>query len=480
MFDVLVIGAGVTGCCIIRNLAQYNLKLAIVDKYTEPAGESTKANSGIIHAGHHSPPETLKGQLVTKGNSAFDKLQNELHFGFKRCGELLIAQSTEELPELRKIENIAKLKNIEYEIWDQKTIRNKEPNLAHHIVEGIFTPSAGVINPYEFTMATLENAISNGVNFINNSIVTEIIKHTKHFEIIIRNTATKKLLTIQTKFIVNAAGVHADKIAALAGADNFTIHPRIGEEYLLDKKYAQTVKSLIFPIPTPISKGILLIPTVDGPLMIGPTAVNTDDRENTPTTPEGAEKIFSYAQKICPSIDPRDTIAHFAGLRAVSHNNDFIIEPSPVKAFINAAGIQSPGLTAAPAIADLIAEILKNEGLQLSPAKNFNPERKPIRRFENMTFEEKQQAILKNPDYAKIVCACELVTKADVHDAINAGATTLDGIKFRTRAGMGPCQSGFCTPMLMEILAEKLQIPIEQVTKKSPASNLLFTKNDDD
>ena len=468
MYDATIIGGGVVGCAIARELSRYHLDTLLIEKEVEVSFGTSKTNSGIIHAGHHAPRDTLKGSLVVRGNELFDELHQELGFAFRRIGELVVAQSEEELPVLEELLHQGRDKGVRgLEIWDREQLRREEPNLSSHLVAALHAPSAGVINPYEFAFALIENAVANGVELRVDSPVQGIDVHDGYL------TVHTPQGSLDSRFVLNCAGVFADRIAALVGLDDFTIHPRKGEEYLLDKRLQGVVRHLIFPVPTPTSKGILIIPTYDGTLMVGPTAADTDDRYDLTTTYEGSEQVFRSVRRICPSIDERATIAEFAGLRAVSNTDDFIIGPTRVRGFINVAGIQSPGLTAAPAIARHVREILITEGLQLV-AKDWFEARVPAPpRFAQQSVERRRELAAANGRFGKVVCRCELVVEGEIDLAIDHGARTLDGIKLRTRAGMGRCQSGFCMPRLMEMLSERLDIPLHAVTKRGGDSWLV-------
>ena len=346
------------------------------------------------------------------------------------------------------------------EIWDQERLQREEPNLSHQLVAALHAPSAGVINPYEFAFALIENAMENGVELMVESPVLRIKPKDSGFVI---NTPNRK---ITTRIIINCAGLFADEIAQLVGLHDFTIHPRKGEEYMLDKRLQGLVRRLIFPVPHKHTKGILIIPTFNGTIMVGPTARETQDRYDVSTTYEGAEQVFNFISKICPSITERDTITEFAGLRPVSNTDDFIIGPTNINGFINVAGIQSPGLTAAPAIAEHVRDMLGDLGMALEEKDNFKSHVPGPPRFANLSIGEQKRLIEKNPLFAKVVCRCELVTEAEIHSAIDHGAHTLDGIKFRSRAGMGRCQGGFCTTRCMHLLAERLKRPFHEITKR--------------
>jgi glycerol-3-phosphate dehydrogenase len=465
MYDVAIIGGGVIGSSIARELSRYRIRILVLEKFAEVGFGTTKTNSGIIHAGHHSSPETLKGRLVVRGNQLFDKLCSELNFGFRRIGELMVAQSVDEVPILEQLKKQGHQKGLAgLEIWDQTRLRREEPNLSHRLVAALHVPSAGVINPYEFAFALIENAVDNGVELKVDSPVEKITTESEGFTL---HTPQK---SFSARYIINCAGIFADKIAQMVGLHDFTIHPRKGEEYMLDKRLMGLVRRLIFPVPKKTTKGILIIPTFDGTIMVGPTAQDTTDREDVSTTYEGAKEVFDFASKICPSITERDTITEFAGLRAVSNTDDFVIGPTKVKGFINVAGIQSPGLTSAPAIDEYVRDLLLDEGLDLEPKDDFKNHVPAPPRFATLSTEDQKRLIAENPLFAQVVCRCELVTEAEIHNAIDHGARTLDGIKFRSRAGMGRCQGGFCITRCMEILAKRLGLPFHQITKRGGGS----------
>lgn len=473
MYDVAIIGGGVVGCAIARELSRYRLRCILLERYAEVGFGTTKTNSGIIHAGQQTPLGTLKGLLEVRGNAMFDQLQQELGFGFRRCGELVVASNPQEMAILERMKTDGESKGIEgLEIWDAKRLQHEEPNLSHHLVGALFAPSAGVINPYEFAFALAECALRNGVEMRLEHEVSAIApRHEGGFVITACGPALPtEGVSIHARYVVNAAGVHADHIAALVGADDFTIRPRRGEEYLLDRRLEGIVKRLIFPVPTPTSKGILIIPTFDGTIMVGPTAHDQENRFDVPTTVEGSEEVFTAVRRLCPSLDPRATIAEFAGLRAVSSTGDFIIGPSRVPGFFNVAGIQSPGLTASPAIAVYVCELLGRAGLPLIEKENFDPFVPSLARFAQQPYEKRQKLLAADPRFGSLVCRCELVTEAEIHQSIDHGARTLDGVKFRTRAGMGRCQGGFCTSRVMRILSERLRVPFHTITKRGCGS----------
>jgi len=454
-------------------LTRYRLQVALIEKEAEVGFGTSKANSGIIHGGHHAHPATLKGKLEWEGNQRWDKLCAELGFGFKRIGELTVALSPDELPELYKLLDQAAAKGVPgLALWDGERVRQEEPALSEAVVAAIYAPTTAVINPYEACFGLAESAIRNGLTLLTNCRVQGFTQAAPGWMV---HTTRGDL---PTRFVLNAAGLYADAIATLAGVRTFTIQPRKGEEYLLDKRLKGLVNHIIFPCPTPLSKGILIIPTFDGTLMVGPTAESVNNKEDRTTTTTGSAEIFAAVQRLAPGISERDCIAEFAGVRAVAQiegaaGEDFVIGPTAKRGFLNVAGIQSPGLTAAPAIAELVVELLQDDGLALTPKADFVPTLpKPIH-FAALSTPEQIALAARDGHYGRIVCRCETVTEGEVRDAIRRGACTLDGIKFRTRAGMGRCQGGFCTARCMTILARELSIPLSDVTKRGGASWLV-------
>ena len=465
-YDVAVIGGGVIGCAVARELSRYRLRVVVIERECEVGFGTSKANSGIIHAGHHGDEGTLKGELEWRGNQMWDALAADLYFGFKRVGDLTCAFDDDQRATLRRIMEQGERRGVTgLELWDPERIRREEPHLSHDIVEALHAPTAGVVNPYEACFMLAESAVRNGVDMLLERTVQGIRHIDEGFEIeaVARGYPAPEYVT--SRFVVDAAGLHADTIAGMVGASAFTIRARKGEEYLLDKRLIGFVKRIVFPCPTPTSKGVLIIPTYDGTLMIGPTAAWAD-KDDLTTTAAGSAEAFAGARRLAPGISEKDCIAEFAGLRAVSDTEEFILGPSGVPGFVLAAGMQSPALTASPAVATVVLDALRDEGLELIERDDFEPRVPEPVRFAELSDAEQQELVARDPAYAQLVCRCEIITEGEVRYAIDRGARTLDGIKFRTRAGMGRCQGGFCAWGCMELLHDRLGMPLTAVTKR--------------
>ncbi len=463
-YDVTIIGGGVIGCAIARELGRYRLRVLLLERAAEVGFGTSKANSGIIHAGHHSDPAALKGRLEWEGNKRWPALAEALGFGFRRIGELTVAFDDDERRTLRRLLEQGEGKGVPgLELWPAERVRNEEPHLSGEIVEALHAPTAAVVNPYEACFALAESAVRNGVELACAEPVKAIDRDPEGLYL---HTPAR---TVRSRFVVNAAGLFADRVAEMAGAEPFTVRARKGEEYLLDKRLVGMVKRLIFPCPTTHSKGILVIPTFDGTLMVGPTAHMTD-KDDLSTTDRGAEEAFAGARRLVPGISERDCIAQFAGLRAVLEDEDFLIGPTRVPGFLNVAGIQSPGLTAAPAIAEKVADLLAAEGLVLEPSDAFVEGVDAPVHVDDLELEALAALAASDPRYARIACRCENVTEGEVLDAVARGARTLDGLKFRTRVGMGRCQGGFCTWRCLSLLSEATGTPIPALTKRGGGS----------
>ncbi|MCJ8171568.1 NAD(P)/FAD-dependent oxidoreductase [Clostridium botulinum] len=472
MFDVTIIGSGVTGAAVARELSKYNLKTCVVEKAIDVANGTSKANSGIVHAGEDPIPGTLKAKMNVRGNEMFDKLQEEIDFPFKRNESFVLCFDEKDIEKLEELRQRG-LKNglpDTMEILNREEALKLEPNLSEYVVAALRLPTGGIVSPYEFNIALAESAAMNGVEF---KLETEIIDIEKKEDVYILKTNKGD---IETKVVVNAAGVFGDKINNMVSKKKYHITARKGEYLLFDKTVGDMVQRTIFQLPTKMGKGVLVTPTADGNLLLGPTSVDVEEKDDLGTTREGLDTVAEKAKLSIKEIPMRQVITSFAGLRAHEENSDFIIgEAEDAKNFINAIGIESPGLTSAPAIGEYIREMIV-EKLKPEENKEFNPIRKDIPKFREMTNEERKEMIKENSAYGKIVCRCEVVTEGEIRDAIRRplGAKTVDGIKRRTRAGMGRCQSGFCSNRIVEILAEELGIKRNEVTKFGGNSKILY------
>lgn len=468
--DVIIVGAGVTGAAIARELSRYKLKVLILEKEAEPAFGVSKSNSGIIHAGTQNPPSSVKGWLCVEGNRLMrEEIAADLGLDFAKCGQLIVVFDLADLPELEKIKKDGEELGVKgVELVDRAWLDANEPNLGPEAKAALLVPSAGIISPYRFVYALVENAVKNGAELRTSRKVTAIRRPAAGgFEVVAGGEV------FRAKFLVNAAGLYADEISALAGAPTFRITPRKGEEYLLDKKREHLSNRILFPLPSKTSKGILIIKTSDGNPMIGPTAHDVEDKTDLSTTDEGLAEVLAGARRLIPSVSKSDIIAYFCGLRPVAGKDFIIRHEDGAPGLVNAAGIQSPGLTSAPAIAVMVAGILKQHGLELEPKDVFHRLRpRPVHLFQ-VPPEETRRLIAKNPAYGDIVCRCELVSAQEIRDALKRGARTLDGVKFRTRAQSGRCHGGFCTTRILKIMHEELGFPVTALTKRGPGSELI-------
>jgi glycerol-3-phosphate dehydrogenase len=474
MFDVTIIGSGVIGSIVARELSRYKLNICVIEANSDVANGTSKANSAIVHAGFDAKPDTLKGKLNAKGNKMFDRLSEELDFPFKRIGSLVLCFDENDMDNLRKLKEQGEKNGVpNLEILSGDKVRELEPNLSKKVVAALYAPTGAIVCPYEMTIALAENAADNGVEFKLDTKVLDVKKDNDTYTI-----KTDKGF-VESKLVINAAGVFADEINNMVSSNKMHIIPRKGQYCLFDKAVGNTVSRTIFQLPTKMGKGVLVTPTVDGNLLIGPNAEDIGDKEDLATTSTGMDFIIEKAGLSINQVPMRQLITSFSGLRAHSVEGDFIIgEAEDAKGFINAAGIESPGLSSAPSIAELIKDIVVE---RLNPNKNdkFNPIRKGIPKFREMTNEDRKKLIAEDDRYGKIICRCETVTEGEIVNSINRtlGARSLDGVKKRTRAGMGRCQSGFCAPKVVEILARELHISPEDVTKFGKHSNILVGKD---
>lgn len=472
MYDVAVIGAGVVGALIARNLAKYEVKICLIEKENDVAMGATCANSAIVHAGFDAETGSLKARLNVRGSEMMENIAKELGVKYKRNGSLVIGFNDEDKRALEKLFKRGKENGVQgLEIIESDRLKIFEPDLSEEVVCALYAPTGAIICPYELTIAAVGNAMDNGADLKRNFEVTGIKRKNNFYEI---SSASE---TVSARFVINAAGIYSDRIAKMIGDNSFSVHPRMGEYILLDKECGSMVSHTIFRTPTKMGKGILITPTVDGNLLLGPTSVDGTDKEDNRTTAEGLEKIMKEAANSIKEIPFGKTITSFCGLRAVGDTGDFIIN-SPQDGFINVAGIESPGLSASPAIAEYVTEMLCEQGLNLSIKADYNPIRKSTHYFRELSLEEKNELIKRDKSYGRVICRCETVTEGEILEAIrqNPGARDLDGIKRRTRAQMGRCQGGFCMTYIAEILAHELKFSCEEITKCGGNSGIITGK----
>lgn len=472
--DVVVIGGGIVGTAVLRELSKYNLKCVLVEKEPDIALGTTKANSAILHAGFDAPTGSLKAITNVRGNRLYHELEKDLDLDIKWTGSLVAATTDEEMQTLQELMQRGRANGVEgLQILTHEEVLEQEPNLTS-VKGALWAPSAGVCWPFGAAIAFAQCAVQNGAEVIRDCKVLGFIKEEGR----ITGVQTSKGV-IAAKYVVNAAGIYADEIAKLAGDDSFTITPRKGEYILFDKTACSSlVYGVVFPTPTKKSKGILVCTTTHGNTFIGPNANEQESKDDHAVTTGGMNEIIASARKLIPNLPMGAAITEFAGLRAVSSTGDFIIGPcDAVPGLFNAAGMQSPGLTAAPAVGELIAnEIARVSGAaKKADFKAALPKKKA---FTRMTASEQAAKIAENKLYGRVICRCETVTEGEIVEAINSpvGARTVDGVKRRTRAGMGRCQGGFCGPRVTQILARELNIPIPEVLKERADSNMFYEK----
>ncbi|WP_026504552.1 NAD(P)/FAD-dependent oxidoreductase [Butyrivibrio sp. NC3005] len=474
MYDVVIIGAGVSGCAIARELSKYKLNICVLEKEEDVCCGTSKANSAIIHAGFDAKPGSLMAKLNVLGNEMMDDLSEDLDIPFKRNGSMVVCinkvglKGLQELYERGIANKVKKLK-----LLSRDEALKLEPNLSDNVEGALLAPTGGIVCPFILNIAMAENAYENEVSFYFNTKVLKISKCEDFYQIITNNG------DYRAKYIVNAAGVYADVFHNMVSENKIHITPRRGDYCLLDKEMGHHVTHTIFQLPTKYGKGVLVSPTVHGNLIVGPTAIDIEDKESTATTMEGINELIHKSEISVKNLQvSKNVITSFAGLRACEANHDFIIREVPdAPCFIDCVGIESPGLTASPAIGVMVREILVSKEHPVLK-DNWKSKRKGILNPNNLSINERNKLIKNNPSYGNIVCRCESVSEGEILDAINRplGARSLDGVKRRTRAGMGRCQAGFCSPKVMEIISRELDIPMEEITKCGGKSHIVLEK----
>lgn len=461
MYDVVIIGAGVIGCAVARELSKLDIRVCVVEKESDVCECTSKANSAIVHAGFDAENGTLKAKLNVRGAELIPELSKKLDFDYKNNGAFVLCFDESQKDKLEDLKARGEANGVkDLEIISGDKAREMEPALTDEVAAALFAPTSGIVCPFEMTLAFAENALANGVEFKLSTAVTGISESGEVF------TVSTNKGDIEARLVINCAGVYAGEIHGMVCDKPLKIVPRKGEYMLLDKEAGNTVSRTIFQLPTKMGKGILVSPTVHGNLIVGPTAVDIDDPENVSTTAEGLAEVKAKGALSVKNLPFNKVITSFTGLRAVGESGDFIIEETEVSGFYDCAGIESPGLSSAPAIGEMLRDMVA-EKLKAVFKTDFIANRKGVIKITELSEDEQNKLIQSNPAYGTIVCRCETVTEGEILDAINRplGATTLDGVKRRTRAGMGRCQAGFCSPKTMALLAEKLGIKINEVRK---------------
>lgn len=466
MYDVIVIGAGVIGASVARELSRYKAKVLVIDKENDVGNVTSMANSAIVHSGYDPKPGTNKAKYNVEGNSMYDLLTKELDVEFKRIGSLTCATNDEEMETIKGFVDRAKENGVEVKILNKEETKKLEPFISDEVVGSLYAPTAGIVNPFELTVALCENAMDNGVELLLNEEVVDVKKLSDKYVVKTNNGE------YETKVLVNAAGLYSDKISKMLGYDYFDIKPRKGEYFVLDHFEKPFVSHVIFPTPSEKGKGILVSPTTHGNYLVGPSSEFVDEKDDLSTDKPTLDNVRKNASKLVRDIPFGYIIRQFSGLRATGSTHDFVIDEHD--GFINLGAIESPGLASSPAIAKEAVRLV-NGVLKLENNDDFNPFRRKVIRLNKMSAEERNELIRNDPSFGHIICRCEGVSEGEVVDCIrrNAGARTIKGVKKRCRPGFGKCQGGFCEPLVMEILARELNLDPLKVRYDSKESYIL-------
>ncbi len=479
MFDVLIIGSGVIGASIARELSKYSLSVTILEKNNDVGSETSSANSAIIHSGYDPKPGTLKLKFNAIGNPMFNDLCKDLDVPFKRIGSLTVATSEEEADEIRKSYKQGLSYNIPLELVDKAHLKEYEPNISDDAILGLYAPTCGIIDPFNYVNHLVENAVDNGVKLFLNEEVNSItpVNNGEYFKIMTKNSA------FESKIVLNCAGLFSNDIAKMVEPIDWDIIPRRGQYYVIDHAVKPFVNHTVFPAPSKIGKGILVSPTSAGDYILGPTSDEIEDKTDNSNNLPTAKAIRVGASKLIDNIPYRDQIRSFSGIRAHPTTDDFIIEPSKsYKNFINVAGIESPGLSSSPAIAEYVVNDLVGALIPLEKNHSFNPKVRPYIRTKYLSVEEINELIKTDPSYGEIICNCEKVTLGEVLDLYKRSVpiNSVKAIKRRLGVGMGKCQGGFCTPKLVKALSEYLDIDMNEIIYDNLGSYILQKKVKDD
>jgi glycerol-3-phosphate dehydrogenase len=473
-YDVAIIGCGVSGANIARRLSAYRIRVAILEKAADVSFGTSKANSGIVHGGFHHNKKYLKARLEIQGNLMFDQLRRELDFPFKRCGIIVAALHEDEMKAVEYLHTQG-VENgvIGIELCSRERILDLEPKLSADVAGGLYAPGGGIVEPYRFVFALVESAMKNGVHLYTGFNVDAARREGDLW--IVESAAAGKAAgrTVRARYVVNAAGLFADEVSRIFGGEEFSIKARKGEYFLMDRLTRARPERVVFPVPTSVSKGMLVIPTVEGTVLVGPTADSTEDKADFSTTAERLEQILDSGKKMIPSLSHNDVITNFAGLRPCLEEDFFIAPSEKTPAFVQVAGIQSPGLTASPAIGEYVKDLLKGMGLSLTEKPGWDPFVEDRPKARQLSPFELDALIARDPAWGNMVCRCENVSEAEIVQAIRLGHYTLDGIKYFTRSQMGRCQGGFCTYRIIKIIMRETGLSFDEITKHGGASRLL-------
>ena len=471
MYDAVIIGGGVIGCAVARYLSRFQGRFCLLERENDVCSGTSKANSAIVHAGFDAKAGTLMAKYNVLGSRMMPQLAKELDFPFRRNGSLVLCLAQEDMPKLRALYENGIQNGVErLEILDARRLHEMEPNISDGAVAALWAPTGGIVCPFQMTVALGENAIHNGVEIYRNAEVTEVKRGKDNtWQVVTKED------TLETRVVINAAGVYSGVFHNMVSRRKIHITPRRGEYLLLDKAAGETVHSTIFQLPGVLGKGVLVTPTVHGNLLVGPTAQDTEDFEGTNTTARGLAQVREKAGGSVKNLNFRQVITSFAGLRAHEDGHEFILgQPEDAAGFFDCAGIESPGLSAAPAIGqEIAAQVSGFLGLEEKP--NFDPIRRGPVNPKSLSKEQWAALIEKEPAYGQIICRCEQVSEGEILAAIRSplGARDLDGVKRRTRAGMGRCQGGFCAPRVMELLARELGMAQNAITKSGKNSRMI-------
>lgn len=471
MYDVVIIGAGVSGCATARELAKYEAKICVVERFEDVCCGTSKANSAIVHAGYDAQPGTLMARLDVEGSYRIPQLARDLDFPYRNNGSLVLCMDEEDLPLLQALYDRGGKNGVSaLRMVTREEILAMEPHVREDVVAGMEAATGGIVCPFGMNIAFAENAAENGVEFRFDTAVTGFTRTREGW------TVRTDRGDIETRTVVNAAGVYADVLHNMVSSRKLHITPRRGDYYLLDKTTGGYAHHTLFQLPGKYGKGVLVAPTVHGNTIVGPTAIDIEDRDGVNTTAEGLEQVMQKAANIVKDAPLRQVITSFAGLRAHEDGHEFVIgEAEGASGFFDCAGIESPGLSASPAIGHMVAELVRDK-LLLRRKESFKATRRGIVNPAELSFEERRALIAENPAYGRIICRCEGISEGEILDAIHRplGARSLDGVKRRVRAGMGRCQGGFCGPKVMEILSRELGVPMETITKSGGGSRMIL------